>query len=253
MKNTLDFWEQNAPTSSHEFDWSQLIFAEALAPLVRGKRVLDLGCGGGALSSFLHRFGASVVGLDFSPQMVSLAKSQNPDIEFVCGNVLELNLNEQFDIVCGIAFLHEIDEVDTPRLIQALKFHLKPHGFGWFQENSFFNPVARLLRNHIVGRYGVPKYGSENETPLDRARFDMYKRQFKYCGRSAEAFVLFSRIYTYFVHRGSSAPWHWLDRAISTSPVPAIFKRNFSYIQHVYFSDAYSKTDTFRSEVTRAK
>jgi SAM-dependent methyltransferase len=246
MKNTLNFWEENAKTSVPSFDWSQMKFADALAPLVRGKRVLDLGCGGGALSSFLKTHGASVLGLDYSPQMVALAASRNPDIEFVCGNVLDLDLNQQFDIVCGIAFLHEIDRADTPRLVDFMRRHLKPHGFGWFQENSFFNPFARFFRNRIVGHFGVPKYGSDDESPLDPARYELYKKGFQYCDRSVESFVLFSRIFSYLVRRGPSGPWHWADQAISASPMPAFLKLYFSYIQHIYFSNDCGKTETFR-------
>jgi len=46
----------------------------SLLPPVRGQRVLDAGCGPGAYCDWLAAQGASVVGLDSSPKMVTLAR-----------------------------------------------------------------------------------------------------------------------------------------------------------------------------------
>ena len=50
-----------------------------LAGEVQGKRVLDAGCGTGYLSRELTRRGASVVGVDFSPAMIDVAKGHAAD------------------------------------------------------------------------------------------------------------------------------------------------------------------------------
>src|SRR5687768_273390 len=46
----------------------------SLLPEVRGKRVLDAGCGPGVYSEWLIAHGAQVVALDASPRMIELAK-----------------------------------------------------------------------------------------------------------------------------------------------------------------------------------
>ncbi len=48
----------------------------ALLPSVRGKRVLDAGCGPGVYAQILTRRGAKVVGVDISPKMLRLARER---------------------------------------------------------------------------------------------------------------------------------------------------------------------------------
>lgn len=55
----------------------------SLLPTVRGKRVLDAGCGPGAYAQILVRRGAKVVGVDISPKMLRLARARVGDkVEF---------------------------------------------------------------------------------------------------------------------------------------------------------------------------
>ena len=51
----------------------------SLLPSVRGKRVLDAGCGPGVYSQILVRRGARVVGVDVSPKMLRLARERVGD------------------------------------------------------------------------------------------------------------------------------------------------------------------------------
>jgi len=51
----------------------------SLLPEVRGKRVLDAGCGAGVYSEWLIEHGAEVVAFDVSPAMVALAKQRLGD------------------------------------------------------------------------------------------------------------------------------------------------------------------------------
>lgn len=220
-----------------------MVFAAPLRRAAEGKTVLDCGSGGGGLSAYLHDTARRVVGIDFAAAMVRRARAQFPHISFHHADVLTADLGERFDIICGIAFLHEISHDDTPALLAFLRRHLADGGFCWFQENSFFNPAARLLRNHVVGRFRVPKYGSEHETPFDRTRWALYCREFPYAMRSAEAFVLWERVWTYFIRHGSDEPWLALDRLCSR--LPDVLKRYTSYIQHIYLSRDVPKRTAF--------
>jgi ubiquinone/menaquinone biosynthesis C-methylase UbiE len=228
------------------------MFADALVPSIVGKNVLDVGCGGGALSAFLAGHGANVVGLDFSSVMIDAAKTnfgQTNSLKFIQADILSADLDEQFDIICGRLVLHEISREDTQELLAFFDRHLKADGFGYFQENSFFNPFARLMRKRLVGRYGIPKYGSEQEMPFDKARFLMYKHHFKYCERSGEVFSLFEKIHAYLIRSGNrnlSNKFINLDQRFSRLGIPDVVTRNFSYLQHIYFSNAYPKSQVVR-------
>ena len=58
---------------------------ELLAPRP-GERILDLGCGDGALTVQLERAGASVVGVDSAPDLISAAQSLGLDARLIAAN-----------------------------------------------------------------------------------------------------------------------------------------------------------------------
>src|SRR5450759_4560451 len=72
---------------------------------VRGKRLLHLQCHFGMDTISWARRGASVVGADFSPEAITLARQLSEELsieaEFVCSNIYELpeKLDGEFDIV----------------------------------------------------------------------------------------------------------------------------------------------------------
>lgn len=73
---------------------------------LQGKRVLDAGCGTGALALELAKKGAYVTAVDLSPKLIELAKNRIPEqdrqnIEFYAGDMLDDALGE-FDYVVGM-------------------------------------------------------------------------------------------------------------------------------------------------------
>ena len=69
-----------------------------------GLRVLDIGCGAGRTTYFLHKIGMRVVGIDISTTLLQHARKRFPDIDFREGNaeILEFD-DEEFDAVLFIA------------------------------------------------------------------------------------------------------------------------------------------------------
>lgn len=67
---------------------------------VKGKKILDLGCGTGIYAKILRKRGARVKGIDVSSKEIEIAREQNPGIEFIIGNAEKLPYkNKEFDIV----------------------------------------------------------------------------------------------------------------------------------------------------------
>lgn len=68
-----------------------------------GARILDLGCGYGRISIELARMGYNVVGLDFSDELLEiargLAKDQNVKVDFVQGDMRQLDYGQEFNAV----------------------------------------------------------------------------------------------------------------------------------------------------------
>lgn len=76
---------------------------EVLAPRA-GERVLDLGCGDGALTAALAARGCSVVGVDNSPEQIAHARARGLDARVVDGHAL--GFEREFDAVLSNAALH---------------------------------------------------------------------------------------------------------------------------------------------------
>jgi SAM-dependent methyltransferase len=183
------FWDERAKVLSGEFDWAAERYIRNLIRNVdlSAVRVLELGCGIGSIAAELHRRGATVTAVDFSPEMIRRARDlhgQSRGLRFVQGDMCSMDLDERFDLICGIAVLHEIDEPQYGSLLAALDRHLAPNACGWFLENSYFNPIFRIFREHFVGRYGIRKLGSINETPFDQARWTLIQQHFRFSART---------------------------------------------------------------------
>jgi magnesium-protoporphyrin O-methyltransferase len=87
-----------------------------------GKRVLDAGCGTGALAVEAARRGAEVVAIDLSPTLVALARERVPAIagggriEFCSGDMLAPELGHFDHVVAMDSLIH----YDTPDAVAAL-------------------------------------------------------------------------------------------------------------------------------------
>ena len=93
-----------------------------------GKRVLDAGCGTGALAIELARRGANVVAVDLSPTLVQLARERMPDdlgsgsVEFLAGDMLSSALG-RFDHVVGMdSLIHYEKSGQSHRHLAAVYF-----------------------------------------------------------------------------------------------------------------------------------
>jgi magnesium-protoporphyrin O-methyltransferase len=117
-----------------------------------GRRLLDAGCGTGALAVEAARRGAHVVAIDLSPTLVDLARERAPrdlgagSIEFRSGDMLDPALGD-FDHVVGMDSLIHYDAADILRVLTGLA--------GRTQGSILFTfaPSTPLLATmHAVGR-----------------------------------------------------------------------------------------------------
>jgi len=97
------------------YDW--------LAPQA-GERILDLGCGDGALTQRIADAGAKVTGVDASPDFIEAAIARGLDARLMDGH--ELTLDAEFDAVFSNAALHWMTR---PRdVLAGVARALKPGG-----------------------------------------------------------------------------------------------------------------------------
>jgi magnesium-protoporphyrin O-methyltransferase len=92
---------------------------------LRGARLLDAGCGTGALSIEAARRGAHVVAVDISPTLIDIASSRIPAdigpqaIRFLAGDMLDPNLG-RFDFVVAMDSLIHYRPEDVARIVAGL-------------------------------------------------------------------------------------------------------------------------------------
>lgn len=153
-----------------ELDELELAMLRAAGDL-SGKRVLDLGCGSGDLTLALAQAGADIVAVDLSPRMVAVARKRlsiftpGATAEFQVAAAEELPIeDDSIDVVIGRFILHHLD---VPLAARECSRVLAPNGKALFVENSSRNPLLMFARNHLAGRYGIPRYGTPDERPLD--------------------------------------------------------------------------------------
>ncbi|SDZ47989.1 Mg-protoporphyrin IX methyltransferase [Jannaschia faecimaris] len=89
-----------------------------------GLRVLDAGCGTGALAHEMARRGADVLAIDISPQLVDIARRRMPadltgTIDFRSGDMLDVGLG-RFDHVTAMDSLIYYSETDLAAALDAL-------------------------------------------------------------------------------------------------------------------------------------
>jgi len=78
-----------------------------------GERILDLGCGDGALTEKLVALGAQVVGIDSSADMIAAARQRGLNVRMM--DARSLTFDNEFDAVFSNAALHWIkDDPDAP-------------------------------------------------------------------------------------------------------------------------------------------
>lgn len=123
-----------------------------------GMRVLDVACGTGVLFPDYLARGASVTGIDISPEMARIAAEKfagEPRVQVLCGDVEEAVFSQPFDVVMVYnAFPHF---PDPARLIARLGRLVKPggrlsvaHGMSRAAIDSHHSGAAHRVSNGLM-------------------------------------------------------------------------------------------------------
>ena len=155
MSAKPDTWNSDLYQSSHSFVWHY--GRDLLVPLNArpGERVLDAGCGTGQLTAEIAQFGAEVVGIDASPDMIATARQNFPHVQFEIADATALSYRNEFDVVVSNAALHWVR--DQPSAIASIARALKPRGRlvsemgGRGNLNHLLAAIYRALRQLGVG------------------------------------------------------------------------------------------------------
>ncbi|ABM42623.1 MULTISPECIES: bifunctional 2-polyprenyl-6-hydroxyphenol methylase/3-demethylubiquinol 3-O-methyltransferase UbiG [Diaphorobacter] len=136
----------------HQINPLRLDWINQLSPL-EGRKVLDVGCGGGILSDSMARKGAEVTGIDLASKALRVARlhaleAETPRVQYREISVEEL-ANEcpgSFDTVTCMEMLEHVP--DPQSVVAACARLVKPGGWVFF---STINRNAKAFALAIVG------------------------------------------------------------------------------------------------------
>lgn len=136
----------------HQINPLRLNWIDALAGIA-GKRVLDVGCGGGILADAMARKGADVLGIDLSVKALRVAQlhaleANTPRVEYREISTEDLAAEQPggFDVVTCMEMLEHVP--DPASIVQACSTLVKPGGWVFFSTLNR-NPKSFLFA--IVG------------------------------------------------------------------------------------------------------
>jgi 2-polyprenyl-6-hydroxyphenyl methylase/3-demethylubiquinone-9 3-methyltransferase len=136
----------------HQINPLRLDWIDASAGLF-GKRVLDVGCGGGILSDAMARRGAKVVGIDLATKPLRVAQlhaleAATPNVEYreIAVETLAADVPASFDVVTCMEMLEHVP--DPGSIVGACGRLAKPGGWLFF---STINRNAKAFAFAIVG------------------------------------------------------------------------------------------------------
>jgi 2-polyprenyl-3-methyl-5-hydroxy-6-metoxy-1,4-benzoquinol methylase len=147
------------------------------ANLSKGDRVLDIMCGYGRHSLGLARGGMNVTAVDnlsdYVNEIREKNKSENLNIDALCENVLELQIDQTYDVaICMGNSLQFFNEEDTMRLLSSVSSHLKPGGKFLINTWSISEIVIKQFTEKGWGRFNDLLFFSENKYLLRPSRIE---------------------------------------------------------------------------------
>jgi len=149
------WWDRNSEFKPlHDINPLRLNYIkEQCGGTLKGKRILDVGCGGGILSESLALEGATVVGIDLAEAGLEVAKlhllESGLDIDYqsISAEDLAEKETESFDV---IACLEMLEHVPDPSLvIEACSKLVKPQG------KVFFSTINRNPKSYFFAIVGA--------------------------------------------------------------------------------------------------
>lgn len=198
---------------------------------LEGKRVLDMGCGSGEYSLFFAQQGAEVTALDLSEVGITAlaeecARLGITSVTPIVGDAFGIEAQGPFDAVFGAMILHHLEPFTD--FVDVLARATTPKARGFYYENSAMSRSLMWCRDHLTGRYGIPKYGDDEEFPLQPQEIDLLRRSFGVEVVYPELFLA-RMASTYLLHGHGDRELGWIDRKLYRYPRI----RRLSYKQYV--------------------
>ena len=120
--NTAQAYAREFSTPTDDMDK----FTEMIKPKAK---ILDLGCGTGNETLYLSGLGYNVTGVDFSDEMLAIAKAKDPITTYINQDLDNLKFPENsFDHAIAVGALHYLPKTNVPKCLGNIYKILRPEG-----------------------------------------------------------------------------------------------------------------------------
>lgn len=147
------WWDPGAEFKPlHDINPLRLDYIDRIADL-KGKRVLDVGCGGGILAEAMAASGASVTGIDLGDgplkvaQLHLLESGQQVEYRLIAAETLAQEMPGAFDVVTCMELLEHVP--DPAATVRACAGLARPGG------HVFVSTINRNLKSYVLAVIGA--------------------------------------------------------------------------------------------------
>ena len=149
------WWDKNSEFKPlHQINPLRLGWIEQRVP-IKGKQVLDVGCGGGILTDSMARRGAeAVLGIDLATKALKVAQlhaleAETPNVKYreISVEALAEEMPAHFDVVTCMEMLEHVP--DPAAVVRACAALAKPGG------HVFFSTINRNLKSFVMAIVGA--------------------------------------------------------------------------------------------------
>jgi len=197
--NAVSYGDSAGGWDAHDYGRNARFVAELAADLIdwleprAGERVLDIGCGDGALTAEIAARGAEVIGIDASPAMVAAARARGLTAYEIDGQALagaDAALPGHFDAIFSNAALHWMHR-DPQAVIDGAYARLAPGGrfVAEFGAAGNIAPIHAALRAEAEAR----GYDADALDPWFFPEEQRYLKQLRSAGFSIVSHECFER------------------------------------------------------------
>ena len=215
--------------------------------------VLDLGCGNGALTQRLSQAGYSPVGMDASPDLLAVARSNYPDIHFFQGDATDFRVDAPYDIVFSNAVFHWIERDKQDAMLRCVNAALKPDGEFVFEFGGYGNNAL----THAALAGASEKHGLVYQIPFYFPSIGEYASRLEAAGFKVTYAILFDRPTPL---SGEDGLYDWLKMFIKTpfADVDKAVKENIyrdtvEQLRYAFFRDGVWYSDYVRIRMKAVK
>lgn len=130
MNETFNTYNKIAKKYEEEYgkDLSDTPYIDSFLEEINGKKILDIGCGTGTLSEYIANQGFIVDAIDFSEEMLKIARNKIKNVNFIKMDMRNINIDEKYNGIMLAYSLFHISKKEVKEVIPKYYDLLKENG-----------------------------------------------------------------------------------------------------------------------------